>query len=180
MDTDGTCSAKHGADQPTEGEDPLITGGTVWRLRNRCAPMTQLLQVYSMGRMLLQEGQALEAETLILRALDIFQQARAPPRHSCVTRADPRPQAPAHCLHADHAGQVGGCTVGMAATLCSCYMSQGDKQRAAVSQLERAIHIMSKELGAQHPDLAEPGGPLLLKAKARASSTIRRVISGTI
>ena len=41
-----------------DGEDPLITGGTV----------------YSLGRMLLEQGKADEAEPLIVRALDIFEQ----------------------------------------------------------------------------------------------------------
>ena len=42
----------------TDGDDPLITGGTV----------------YSLGRMLLEQGKADEAEPLIVRALEIFEQ----------------------------------------------------------------------------------------------------------
>lgn len=50
-------------------------------------------------------------------------------------------------------------------TLASCLASQPGKQRKGLHLLDRSIQILEATFGPEDVQVAEPGGPLLLKAK---------------
>lgn len=94
--------------------------------------------MYSLARLLLQQGQPLEAQPLMEQALRIFEKIHG--------RSHPRV---AFAL----------------TTLASCLASQPGKQRKGLRLLDRSIHILAVTYGEDGVQAAEPGGPLQLKAK---------------
>ncbi len=94
--------------------------------------------MYSLARLLLQQGQPLEAQPLMEQALCIFEKIHG--------KSHPRV---AFAL----------------TTLASCLASQPGKQRKGLRLLDRSIRILSTHFGPEGVQVAEPGGPLLLKAK---------------
>eukprot|EP00730_Choanoeca_flexa_P004749 TRINITY_DN11794_c0_g1_i4.p1 TRINITY_DN11794_c0_g1~~TRINITY_DN11794_c0_g1_i4.p1 ORF type:complete len:606 (+),score=158.65 TRINITY_DN11794_c0_g1_i4:259-2076(+) len=96
--------------------------------------------MYSLARMLLQQGNHADAEPLIEQALAIFEKVHGPnhPRIAFTLT-----------------------------TLASCYTVQPSarKHKRAVSMLERAITLMQASFGEHALEQAETGGPLPVRAK---------------
>lgn len=98
--------------------------------------------MYSLGRVLLQEGKYSDAETMIAQALEAFEQEYGV-RHPRVAYA--------------------------LTTLASCLMlkpqANGEFRRQALKHIDRAVSVLQGSFGTGNLSMAEPGGPLPLKSK---------------
>ena len=131
------------ADFASKALESIRTGGSGAINSETAGLMLRGGTLFSLGRVMLQEGRTTEAEPLLMQSIQLFEKVHGA-NHARVCYG--------HITHA------------------ACLMSQTKRNRrkGALAAVERAVKILESARGTMHRDLAECGGPLPLKATLHA------------